>query len=97
MFQRSPAKAWSRLDDTGRFMRIGTLIPKGFTFKRFEGRSKVILATREDMPMTTVERGSALLKFERDARRTVDQSIQVFLAPQGDLNKLRLITRGVKV
>jgi hypothetical protein len=47
--------------------------------------------------LSTPERGSLLLETEKLLRREVDPRIEVFLEPKGDLNKLRLKLRGVKV
>jgi hypothetical protein len=67
-----------------------------FYFDHFEGMSKVILRP-EGKKLESGLRGEILMEFERQLRLNVDQSIQVFLQPRGDLNKLRLKTRGVKV
>jgi hypothetical protein len=67
-----------------------------FYFDHFEGLSKVILRP-EGKPIRTAVRGAILMDIERKLRTNVDRSIQVFLAPRGDLNKLRVKTRGVKV
>lgn len=47
--------------------------------------------------LSTAERGRRLLNLERRLRCDIDPRIEVFLRPTGDLNKLRIKLRGVKV
>lgn len=47
--------------------------------------------------MPTPERGTLMLEAEKMLRQQVDPRIEVFLEPKGDMNKLRLKLRGVKV
>jgi len=47
--------------------------------------------------LSTPERGAMLLNAESALRSTIDHRIEVFLEPRGDMNKLRLKLRGVKV
>ena len=54
---------------------------------------RVVLRMVDAMP--TGARGHMLLEFEKRLHREVDPSIEVFLEPMGDINKLRAETRGV--
>ena len=46
--------------------------------------------------LSTSERGRRLLGLEVSLRENVDPLAEVFLEPTGDLNKLRILLRGVK-
>ncbi len=50
-----------------------------------------------DLDLSTPARGEMLLNAEIKLRAQVDPRIEVFLEPKGDINKLRLKLRGVKV
>jgi hypothetical protein len=47
--------------------------------------------------LSVADRGDLLLDLEMDLRKRVHPNMQVFLEPKGDLNKLRIKLRGVKV
>ena len=47
-------------------------------------------------PMSIADKGHSLLALEKKLRM-YDPHIEVFLEPTGDMNKLRLKLRGVKV
>jgi hypothetical protein len=47
--------------------------------------------------LSVAERGDLLLDLEMDLRKRVHPEMQVFLEPKGDLNKLRIKLRGVKI
>ena len=53
----------------------------------------VIVSIREAIP--TPKRGKLLLDTEKELRREIDERLEVFLEPKGDINKLRLELRGV--
>jgi len=48
-------------------------------------------------PMITSDRGHLLLETEKHLRAEWNPKAEVFLEPMGDINKLRLKLRGVKV
>ncbi len=78
------------VNDTG----LG-LIPKEFEWVRQQGL-RITLRQRENYPLTSSVRGKKLLDFEKKMRG-FGSPYEVFLEPQGDINKLRLKLRGVKV
>ena len=47
--------------------------------------------------LSTAARGDLLLDLELDLQNKIDSRLQVFLEPSGDMNKLRIKLRGVKV
>ncbi len=65
--------------------------------KQFEAVKQVgkRVTVRQKETMSTSERGHILLEFERILR--LYGPYEIFLEPRGDVNKLRLKLRGVKV
>ena len=47
--------------------------------------------------LSTAARGDLLLDLEIELKEKVDARTQVFLEPKGDMNKLRIKLRGVKI
>ena len=75
-------------------MDVREWLDESLTLVRIEGHHKVILRCK---PMEMSVRGHLLLETEKMLRRQVDQSIEVYLEPKGDVNKLRTKLRGVKL
>jgi hypothetical protein len=48
------------------------------------------------IPVKAAERGTLLLDFEQELKKTFDQSLVVWLQPLGDKNSLRRL-RGIKI
>jgi hypothetical protein len=55
------------------------------------------LVIRMNESMKTATRGHMLLGLEKQLRREVHSQMEVFLEPRGDINKLRIKTRGVVI
>ena len=72
--------------------RISSLLDPRLVLERVSGRH-VILSMKEKL--STADRGKLLLDTEKHLRNMIDQRLEVFLDPQGDLNKLRQRLRGV--
>ena len=72
--------------------RVIPLLDRRLELLRIQ-RYQVILSVRE--PMSTPERGKLLLDTERRLRKEINQRLEVFLEPKGDMSKLRQRLRGV--
>jgi|TARA_Y100000310_G_scaffold128146_1_gene127309 hypothetical protein len=97
-----PSTEWASLSDHERFDKITYIIcGPGSQWNVVAVRevSHVILeeSCHPKNPMSIAKRGNCLMDIERILRNHLDQSIEVFLEPQGDMNKLRVKLRGVKV
>ena len=53
----------------------------------------VIVTVKEKL--SAADRGALLLDTEKQLRKQLNEKLEVFLEPKGDLNKLRLQLRGV--
>ena len=74
--------------------KIKGLLDHRLEFLRIQGK-QVILSVKEQMP--TSLRGKLLLDTERQLRRDVSETLEVFLEPKGDLSKLRQQLRGISL
>ena len=72
--------------------RISSLLDSRLELERVQGKH-VIVFVKDKLP--TAQRGKLLLDTERRLRLEIDTQLEVFLNPQGDLNKLREQLRGV--
>ena len=78
----------------GIFVLPGDNIGGTSTLVRLQGQY-VTVALPEGLP--TPERGRRLLALEKVLRAEWDPRAEVFLEARGDLNKLRVMLRGVQV
>ena len=72
--------------------RIRSLLDSRLGLERVRGKH-VIVSVKDKLP--TAQRGKLLLDTEKQLRQEIDVQLEVFLEPQGDLNKLRQQLRGV--
>ncbi len=56
-----------------------------------------VILTMIGPSLSTAARGDLLLDLEIELKEKVDARTQVFLEPKGDMNKLRIKLRGVKI
>ena len=93
-FSRKRKRGYDALSNQARELLVQEFMGGPLEFVRMEGKSKVIVRVVGTWPVE--KRGQLLMALERTMREHVDPSIEIFLEPHVDKNKLRQL-RGVDV
>ena len=91
---KTPTKPSSTSSKSSLQEQVEAYLPPGVECVSLQG---VRLTVRVTAPLSTPMRGSLLLGLEKLLRDKVDRRLEVFLEPTGDVNKLRVKLRGVKL
>ena len=99
MYNPVPSPDWSRTDQFDREQAVNLIL----SHHRLKGEDISLVSLRRRGEVTVTysgpirARGRIILSLEKELRQELDNSLTVYLQPQGDINKLRKKLRGVSI
>jgi hypothetical protein len=99
MYNPVPSQNWSHTDQFDREQAVNLIL----SHRRLKGEDITLVSLRRRGDATVTysgpirDRARIILSLEKELRQELDNSLTVYLQPQGDINKLRAKLRGVSI